>query len=76
MLRQLIAWLNKRYPEQVTVTKQDYTELRQEVAQLNLGLQGVNELNLRVVQLEKQIRTLNDAQGFVTQGKTSFRLER
>jgi hypothetical protein len=54
----------------------DYTQLREELGQLNVAVQGIIAVELRLQAVEKQIRTLNDAQGFVTQGKTSFRLER
>lgn len=76
MIRQLIEFLYKRYPPRLVVTRMDYTQLREELGQLNVAVQGIIAVELRLQAVEKQIRTLNDAQGFVTQGKTSFRLER
>jgi hypothetical protein len=76
LLRSLISWLSKRFPEQVTVTKQDYTDLRQEVAELNRWLQGITDLNTRLTDVEKQVKLLNSANGFVNTKKGSFSLER
>jgi hypothetical protein len=76
MFRSIVAWLNKRWPEVVTVTKQDYTELRQEVAQLNQYIQALTELNSRLVAVEGRVKELSVAQGFVNTAKGSFKLER
>lgn len=72
----IVAWLSKRYPEQLVVTKQDYTELRQEVASYNVAIQELSKLNDRLTTLEVQVRKLNDANGFVSTAKGSFSLER
>ena len=76
MLSKLIAFLAKRFPPTLQVTIQDYTELRQEVAQLNLMAQGIIELNLRLVALESQVNRLNTANGFVNTKKGELTLER
>jgi TPP-dependent 2-oxoacid decarboxylase len=75
-MRAILAWLNKRFPEVLTVTRQDYTELREEVAQLNAALQGIHQLNERLQIVETNIKQLNNSQGIIAQGKGSFRLER
>ena len=75
-MRTLIEWLYKRFPPRLVVTVQDYTELREEVAKYNLIIQGIGQLNERVVSLEAQIKRLNDANGFVNTSKGSLRLER
>lgn len=75
-MRAFIAWLNRRFPERLTVTLQDYNELRAEVAQYNLIVQGIGQLNDRVVSLEAQVRRLNDSSGFINTSKGSLRLER
>jgi hypothetical protein len=76
MLRAIVAWLSKRFPEQHVVSVQEWTEMRQELGQYNNIIQGVNQMNERVVSLEAQIRKLNDANGFVSSVKGSFKLER
>jgi hypothetical protein len=76
MFRALFAWLNKRFPEQLTVTKQEYKELREEVAQLNLYVQGIQELNKEILLIKAQLGRLNDANGFQNNVKGSFKLER
>lgn len=76
MINRLIAWLAKRFPPTLQVTVQDYTELRNEVGQLNLMAQGVIELNLRLVALESQVQRLNTASGFVNVKKGELTLER
>ena len=76
MIRQLVAWANRRWPEQLTVTKQDYTELRQEVGQLNIAIQAIGELHNRLQVIEKQVTQLNNANGFISTAKGSFKLER
>ena len=75
-MRRLLAWLNRRFPEQLTVTKQDYIELRQEVGQLNIGIQAIQELHNRLQAVEKQVTQLNNANGFISTAKGSFKLER
>jgi hypothetical protein len=75
-MRRILAWLNRRFPEVLTVTKQDYTELRQEVSQLNIGLQAITELHNRLQAVEKQVTQLNNANGFIQTAKGSFKLER
>ena len=75
-MRAFIAWLNKRFPEQLVVSKQEYNELREELGAYNKIIQGVGQLHERVVSLEKQVTNLNNAQGFVNTGKGSFKLER
>lgn len=76
MLTRFIAWLSERFPPTLQVTVKDYTELRQEVAQLNLMAQGIIELNQRLVALESQVNRLNTAQGFVNVKKGELTLER
>lgn len=75
-MRNFIAWLSKRFPEQLVVSKQDYKELREELASYNVAFQGINNLNERLVSLEAQVRKLNDAQGFISTAKGSIKLER
>ena len=75
-MRKLVAWLNRRFPEQLTVTKQDYTDLRQEVGQLNNAIQAIGELHTRLQAVEKQVTQLNNANGFISTAKGSFKLER
>lgn len=76
MFRTLIAWLNSRFPEQLVVTKQEYKEMREELSQYNVIIQGVSQLNDRMVLLEKQVQQLNTANGFVNVKKGSLSLER
>lgn len=76
MFRRLVAWLNSRFPEQLVVTKQEYKEMREELAQYNTIIQGVVQLNDRIVLLEKQVTQLNTANGFVNVKKGSLSLER
>lgn len=76
MINRLIAFLASRFPPTLQVTVKDYTDLRQEVAQLNLMAQGIIELNLRLVALESQVQRLNSANGFVNVKKGELTLER
>jgi cell shape-determining protein MreC len=76
MFRQLVAWANKRWPEQFVVTMQEYKQLREELGQYNTIIQGCNQLNERLVTLEAQVKRLNDSNGFVNTSKGSIRLER
>ena len=76
MLRALINWLSRRFPEQLVVSKQEYKELREELASYNLVIQGIGQLNERLVSLEAQVKRLNDSNGFVNTAKGSLRLER
>ncbi len=75
-LRKVLNALSRRFPEQLVITKQDYTDLRQEVAQLNVAVQAVQQLNDRLSKLERNVEQLNTIQGFTTIGKASGRLER
>lgn len=76
LLSTIVAWLSKRFPEQLTVTRQDWTELRQEVASYNVLHQNQQQIVEQLTSLKKQVDELNKASGFVNQGKGSFRLER
>lgn len=76
MFRALINWLSRRFPEQLVVSKQEYKELREELAQYNLVVQGIGQLNERLVSMEAQVKRLNDSNGFVNTAKGSLRLER
>lgn len=76
MLTSLISWLSKRFPEKLELTLIEYKEMREEMGQYNLAFQGLNQLNDRVVQLEAQIKRLNDANGFVNVKKGQLNLER
>lgn len=75
-MRRLLAWLSKRFPEQLTLSVQEYKELREEMGQYNVAFQGLNQLNERLVMLEAQVKRLNDSNGFVNTAKGSLRLER
>ena len=75
-MRTLLAWLNKRFPEQLTVTKQDYTELRQEVASYNVLHQNQTSIVEKLTSLEKRIAALENVNGFVNTSKGGFKLER
>jgi hypothetical protein len=76
MFRSFIAWLNTRFPQQYVVTVAEYKQLREELGAYNNTVQGVGQLHDRLVNLEKQVNNLNAANGFVAQGKGSFKLER
>ena len=76
MFRKLVAWLNKRFPELLVVTVDEYKQLREELAQYNVLAQNMNLLNTRLVSLESQVRQLNNANGFVSNVKGQFNLER
>jgi len=76
MFTKFIAWLSKRFPEQYVITALEYKQLREEMGQYNVVAQSITELHNRLVKLESQVSRLNDAQGFVTQNKGSFKLER
>jgi len=73
MIRRIVAWLNKRYPEQLVVTLSDWTSLREEVASYNRFGPAIVELNNRLQKLEKNTEILNASQGFT---KGGFKLER
>lgn len=75
-MRRLIAWLNRRFPEVLTVTRQDYKELREEVASYNVLHQNQSMLVAEIAALTKRIQALENVQGFVNSGKGSFKLER
>lgn len=72
----IIAWLSRRFPEQLVVSKQDYKELREEVGQLNRVHQAVVELNNRLILVENAVKNINNINGFIQQGKGQFKLER
>ena len=76
MIRQLIAWANKRWPEVLTVTRQDYTLLREEIADLNRYAQGTVDLNNRLTALEAKVKQLQEASGFIPTSRGNFKLER
>lgn len=77
MIRQLISWLNKRFPEQVIISMGEYKDLREELAQMNRYVQGIDDLNKRLQVVEREVTILNAAQGFVSPtGRGSGRLER
>jgi hypothetical protein len=75
-MRAFIAWLSKRFPQQLVVSVEEYKQLREEMGQYNKISQGVIELNSRLVSLEKQVKELNTRQGIVNMPKGSFTLER
>ena len=76
MFSSIIAWLSKRFPEKLVITVKDYTELREEVADLNRYVQALKDINDRLLVLEKDIRQLNNANGFVQTKQGGVRLER
>jgi len=76
MFRKLIAWLNRRFPQQLVVTVDEYKQMREELAQYNVIIQGVSQLNDRLVMLENDVKRLNTANGFVNLKKGSLSLER
>jgi hypothetical protein len=75
-MRAFIAWLSKRFPQQLVVSVEEYKQLREEMGQYNKISQGVIELNSRLISLEKQVKELNTRQGIVNMPKGSFTLER
>lgn len=76
MFSSIIAWLSKRFPEKLVVTKQDYKELREEVAELNRYVQALKEVHDRLSVVEKDVKQLNNANGFVQTKQGAIRLER
>lgn len=75
-MRTLLAWLNKRFPEQLTVTRLDYTQLREEVASYNVLHQNQAQLVEKLTSLERRITALENVNGFVNTSKGGFKLER
>lgn len=77
MIRKIVAWLSKRFPEQMVVSMAEYKDLREEIGQMNRYVQGIADLNERLQRVEREVTILNAAQGFVSPtGKGSGRLER
>jgi len=76
MLSKIVSWLSKRFPEQLVVSKQDYTDLREEVAGYNVLYQNVNAMVDKVNSFEKRLKNLENANGFVSTKADSFKLER
>jgi len=58
MIRSIIAWLNKRFPEVLTVTKADYTQLREEVAGYNVMYQNMTQMEQKLAGIERRLQTL------------------
>jgi len=75
-LSNVIAWLSKRFPEQLTVTRLDYTQLREEVASYNVLHQNQAQIVDKLITIEKRLKNLENANGFVSTDKSNFRLER
>lgn len=75
-LSSVVAWLSKRFPEQLIVSKQDYKELREEVAGYNVLYQNVNKMVDLVQGFERRLKNLEQASGFVSSKDNSFKLER
>lgn len=72
-MRRLLAWLSKRFPEQRVVSLEDYTKLLQDL----YTLQGAFiEVRSQIVQIDAQVKKLNDMNGYVSTVKGSMRLER
>jgi BMFP domain-containing protein YqiC len=61
MIRRFIAWLSKRFPVQLVVTREEYDRLDAAIAGLSNAL---TDLNRRLGALETQVRRLNESQGF------------
>lgn len=76
MFRKLINWLSKRFPEQLVVSKEEYKQLREELGTYNVIVQGVSQLEARLAILERQVKVLNTANGFVNTSKGSISIER
>lgn len=60
----------------MVVTRQDYTELRQEVASYNVLHQNQSTIVAEIASLTKRLQALENINGFVQTGKNSFKLER
>lgn len=75
-LSAFVAWLSRRFPEQLTVTKRDWTELREEVASYNVVIQNQQHIVDRIASIEKRLTQLEAANGFVKGTKGGFQLER
>ena len=73
-----VSWLSKRFPEQLTVSVAEWTELREEVGAYNVLYQNQEKILEKLVSLEKRLAQLEASQGFINgaSGKGSFKLER
>lgn len=76
MIRSFINWLSHRFPQQLVVSAAEYKEMREELAQYNVLIQGVKQLDDRITSLEKNIARLNTANGFMDVKKGPLSLER
>lgn len=73
-MRRLLAWLSKRFPEQRIVSLAEYNALNNSMSYLS---QHQNEMNIRMVAIEAQLKRLNDMNGYVSSSKErGFKLER
>lgn len=72
-MRKLLSWLAKRFPEQLVVNLAAYDKLSSDVYLLG---SSINDLRSQVVQLDAQVKRLNDQAGYVSSKKGSFALER
>lgn len=72
-MRKLIAWLNRRFPEQLIVTVEEYQKLQNDFNWLKLTN---SDINARILSLEGQVKRLNDQAGYVSTKKGAFSLER
>lgn len=72
-MRKLIAWFAKRFPEQMIVSLAEYEAMKIALSMLD---RTIGDLNSRLVQVEAQLKRLNDMNGYVSSTKGAFKLER
>jgi len=70
-LRAVLAFLDRKFPDRVEITLQEYNELHQELGMLNVAVQQLPKLDIALKALSDDLQLVKSNLGY-TQSKKSF----
>lgn len=65
VLKDIVELLERKFPDKIEITMQEYKELREEVSQLNKYIQGAMQLQTRLEALQKDLDLVKSNLGYL-----------
>ena len=76
ILRAVLAFLDRKFPDRVEITLQEYKELREEMGMLNNAVQQMPKLDVALKALSDDLQLVKSNLGYTQSKKNFIGLER
>jgi hypothetical protein len=65
LLKDIVAFLERKFPDRIEITLQEYKEMREELGALNKAVQGILVIDAAQKRLEKDLELVKSNLGYI-----------